>query len=155
MADRWTEGDRWGRDYSGGYRGAGYGQGRYEGRYGREGYGSSNRWGEYGRGTGGGDYANRGYYRNEGYGRGDYGGYGRQDWGRDDNRDYNRDFGRDYNRDYGRGYRDDRGWMDRAGDEVASWFGDEDAERRRRMDDLRDRDDWRDYGARSRWRDDW
>nr|CAD6437817.1 SWFGD domain-containing protein [Rhizobium sp. Q54] len=30
--------------------------------------------------------------------------------------------------------REDRGFLDRAGDEVASWFGDEDAERRRRMD---------------------
>jgi hypothetical protein len=29
---------------------------------------------------------------------------------------------------------DDRGWFDRASDEVASWFGDEDAERRRRQD---------------------
>jgi osmotically-inducible protein OsmY len=29
---------------------------------------------------------------------------------------------------------EDRGWWDRASDEVASWFGDEEAERRRRMD---------------------
>lgn len=44
--------------------------------------------------------------------------------------------------DYGqeRGYMDrdrrgrDRGFMERASDEVASWFGDEDAERRRQMD---------------------
>jgi osmotically-inducible protein OsmY len=28
----------------------------------------------------------------------------------------------------------DRGWLDKAGDEVASWFGDEEADRRRRMD---------------------
>lgn len=36
-----------------------------------------------------------------------------------------------------RGYTDsyeDRGFLERAGDEVASWFGDEDATRRRRMD---------------------
>ena len=32
------------------------------------------------------------------------------------------------------GRRDDRGFFERAGDEVASWFGDEDAERRRRED---------------------
>ncbi|HET6854345.1 MAG TPA: BON domain-containing protein, partial [Pyrinomonadaceae bacterium] len=32
----------------------------------------------------------------------------------------------------------DRGWWDRASDEVASWFGDEEAERRRRMDAQRD-----------------
>ena len=32
---------------------------------------------------------------------------------------------------------EERGWWDRASDAVASWFGDEDAERRRRMDDQR------------------
>lgn len=35
-----------------------------------------------------------------------------------------------------RGYgRDDRGFFDRAGDEVRSWFGDDEAERRRRLDE--------------------
>ncbi|PWC44730.1 BON domain-containing protein [Azospirillum sp. TSO22-1] len=38
----------------------------------------------------------------------------------------------------GRGRDEDRGFLERAGDEVASWFGDEDAERRRRMDEIRD-----------------
>lgn len=33
---------------------------------------------------------------------------------------------------------DDRGWWDRTRDEVSSWFGDEDAERRRRMDEMRE-----------------
>ena len=37
-----------------------------------------------------------------------------------------------------RGARDDRGFWDRAGDEVASWFGDDDAERRRRDDRMRE-----------------
>ncbi len=37
---------------------------------------------------------------------------------------------------YGRG--EDRDMWDRAGDEIASWFGDEDAERRRDMDARRD-----------------
>lgn len=32
---------------------------------------------------------------------------------------------------------EERGWWDRASDAVASWFGDEDAERRRRMDEQR------------------
>lgn len=32
---------------------------------------------------------------------------------------------------------EDRGWFDRAADEVSSWFGDTDAERRRRMDENR------------------
>ena len=37
--------------------------------------------------------------------------------------------------DYGgRRYDEDRGLIDRAGDEIASWFGDEQAERRREMD---------------------
>lgn len=73
-------------------------------------------------------------------------------------------YGTGYRGDYGRD--EDRGWMDRAGDEVASWFGDDEAEYRRRMDRRRDeaeryyrrdRDD--DYLApgrsRRRWRDDW
>ena len=30
--------------------------------------------------------------------------------------------------------RNERGWFERAGDEIASWFGDDDAERRRRQD---------------------
>jgi osmotically-inducible protein OsmY len=33
----------------------------------------------------------------------------------------------------------ERGWFDRAADEVSSWFGDEDAERRRHMDESRER----------------
>ncbi len=69
----------------------------------------------------------------------------------DDNR-YNR-HGSDRGNEarYGRpdGDRDDRGFFDRAGDEVRSWFGDEEAERRRRYDERdeerhgsdRDRDD--------------
>ncbi len=36
------------------------------------------------------------------------------------------------------GNRDDRGFWERAGDEVASWFGDDDAERRRNQDHRRD-----------------
>ena len=42
--------------------------------------------------------------------------------------------------------REDRGFFERAGDEVASWFGDEEAERRRREDmrvRRRDEDSWR------------
>lgn len=40
--------------------------------------------------------------------------------------------------DFRGGGRDDRGFWDRASDEVASWFGDEDAERRRRQDQRRE-----------------
>lgn len=63
-----------------------------------------------------------------------------------------------------RGYRrDERGFMDRAGDEVRSWFGDDDAERRRQFDD-RDRNRERVYGQggeygpgsyRGSWERDW
>ena len=50
-----------------------------------------------------------------------------------------RDSGRDFRgQDRGRGGPDDRGFFERAGDEVASWFGDEDAERRRNEDRMRE-----------------
>lgn len=51
------------------------------------------------------------------------------------------DSGYGRHRDYGRGNRgaghDERGFMDRAGDEVRSWFGDDEAERRRERDERR------------------
>jgi osmotically-inducible protein OsmY len=56
------------------------------------------------------------------YARGDY---GRGDYGREDRA------GRSHGHDEG------RDWWDRAGDEVSSWLGDEDAGRRRVMDDRR------------------
>lgn len=141
------------RDYYGGYGGReDYGRGGYRGDYGygREGRG----WGGYGRredygredygreGGGYGGYDEGGYgYGREGYG---YGGYGRGgNYGRDDfRRRYGEDYGRGgyrrgyYGRDYG-GRNEERGWWDRATDEVSSWFGDEDAERRREMDERR------------------
>lgn len=50
------------------------------------------------------------------------------------------------------GYDSERGFIDRAGDEIRSWFGDEEAERRRELDQRQDarqaRDGWRDGGAR-------
>jgi len=52
-------------------------------------------------------------------------------------RDYEDRGQRDYgNRGYGSRERD---WWDRATDEVSSWFGDEDAQRRRKMDEHRGR----------------
>jgi hypothetical protein len=59
----------------------------------------------------------------------------------------------------GRGSREDRGLFERAGDEIASWFGDDDAERRRRHDQRMegrdrgwDRDrDWRRDEERGRF----
>ena len=47
-----------------------------------------------------------------------------------------RNWDRGGNRDY-RGGDDDRGFFDRAGDEVRSWFGDEEAQRRREADERR------------------
>lgn len=52
---------------------------------------------------------------------------------------YDREYDRNYDRAHeGRGSdrweADNRGLLDRAGDEVRSWFGDEEAERRRRLD---------------------
>ena len=52
-----------------------------------------------------------------------------------DNRDSDRFSSRDRE---GRSSRDDRGFFERAGDEISSWFGDEDAERRRHQDRMRD-----------------
>jgi len=61
---------------------------------------------------------------------------------------YRRDRERDY-RGGDRGYDDgDRGFFERAGDEVRSWFGDEEAERRRRQDQRYDRYAERGYDDR-------
>jgi len=58
-----------------------------------------------------------------------HGGYGSSEQNREDNRGYGA-------RDYGgwREYGERRGFFERAGDEIASWFGDEDAARRREQD---------------------
>ncbi|HUE82851.1 MAG TPA: SWFGD domain-containing protein [Pyrinomonadaceae bacterium] len=56
---------------------------------------------------------------------------GRSDWNRD-RRDYERVR-------YGEGFRrEDRDFLDRASDEVSSWFGDREAARRRRQDERRE-----------------
>lgn len=77
------------------------------------------------------DY-NRSYGRSgmDTYGSGSY--YGNTNRDRYMDRDSNdRSWNRDRDRDSRRGNRD---WWDRATDEVASWFGDDDAERRREAD---------------------
>lgn len=68
-----------------------------------------------------------GYERDRSMGERGYGGsgYGRE---RSGSSDWN-------SSDPDRGGRNERGWLEKAGDEVASWFGDDDAERRRRMDE--------------------
>jgi hypothetical protein len=92
-------------------------------------------------------------YGSGGYGeeRGRYGGPRGQDYRRDDERARSYGdprYGRDRS-DQGRARwdTDERGFFDRAGDEVRSWFGDEDAERRRRLDERdAERDERRRYG---------
>ncbi|WP_293972986.1 DUF2171 domain-containing protein [Sphingomonas sp.] len=98
-----------------------------------------------------------GYERNDRRYGGGYGTYG-EDRGRygptqgrtyqtrSDDSDYRQnrfddrsDYGRSHHGRDPRGYDyQDRGFFDRAGDEVRSWFGDEDAERRRRADERND-----------------
>lgn len=64
--------------------------------------------------------------------------YGNDRYGRHNQYDRDRDYDYDrnkYNNYFGR-RENDRDWWDRTTDEVASWFGDDDAERRRRMDKM-------------------
>jgi osmotically-inducible protein OsmY len=89
------------------------------------------------------DYSgNRGMYGNStgvNRGTGSYMGRNENDWGRSGDRgfpdsDYGNTSGR-YSND--RDGNNERGWWDKTKDEVSSWFGDDDAERRRRMDEIR------------------
>lgn len=104
------------------------------GGYGRQGYGpsggGSQGYSQGGYGSHGGGYENQGRYRSEGgnYGAGRYGsGNAGGSYGRGapliPERQYDRD---------------DRGLFERASDEVMSWFGDDDAARRRKMDSRED-----------------
>jgi osmotically-inducible protein OsmY len=47
-------------------------------------------------------------------------------------------YGRSVNRENDYGNMQDRDWWNKTKDEVSSWFGDDEAERRRRMDDIKD-----------------
>ncbi len=138
-------------EYDQGGRGdSGYGRGGYEGRDRRDdrsyaddgfrrssqGYGAAygERFGQ-GRPTPRGDDSRRyGYGRDPSpsYGSGGYGGGYRQ------GSPYGYGGGGSGYGSFDRGRDDDggerRGWWDRTSDEVSSWFGDEDADRRRRMD---------------------
>jgi osmotically-inducible protein OsmY len=106
------------------YRGYGGEQQRYG--YGRSGYYS--------------EPSRRGYRgrrSNEAYGAYDY---GRYEYGDRTREPY---YQRGYEGEYrerggrGRGRGEERGFFERAGDEVRSWFGDDEAERRRRADEMR------------------
>jgi osmotically-inducible protein OsmY len=98
------------RDYEGYNRGAGRGS-----SIGASNYGDRGREGSMYGGNGGSTYGSHYNYRD--YGRGTQG------------------------RNYGRGYSEndptERSWWDRTKDEVSSWFGDDDAERRRQRDSYR------------------
>ncbi len=140
---------QYGDDYDYGYDDRGsrmdnagsYGQSRADRNFGRD-FQSE-------RGFGGSDYRRSGAYdpladydRQQTRSRGSHGGSGRD-------RDFDRSYGSNTSSrsNYGRGEyapderRDhDRGFFDKAGDEVASWFGDDEAERRREMDYRRQQD---------------
>jgi hypothetical protein len=168
--------DRYGDDRRDDYRQdrqQGYGRDEDRGAYGQRDYGNQrynqreqmNRGQGYGRPYGedrGGQDRDTGYYQGSSFGRDDQ----RSD------RNYGGERGRGGERwaegermrgDYGRqpqGYSyDDRGFMARAGDEVRSWFGDDEAERRReydaRMDEQRGGSGWGgSYGDRNEQRGD-
>jgi len=82
-----------------------------------------------------------------GYGGSDYGRYesgsrSGEPYGRGDQERHNDPFYRNrVYRGFNRGWEEqggqERGFLERAGDEVRSWFGDEEAERRRRQDEVR------------------
>lgn len=106
--------------------------GRYPSRRGSE-YGSSGRQGYWGGGWEN-ERDERSRYGNPIGGSGFERGYNESSSGYPSQRYGER--GSEYDRErYGGG--EERGWWDRASDAVASWFGDEDAERRRRMDEQR------------------
>jgi hypothetical protein len=69
------------------------------------------------------------------------GSYGDDRYGSEGWRERDRERHRDHHPEQGRGGYgrdgDDRGFLDRAGDEVRSWFGDDDAQHRREMDQRR------------------
>lgn len=90
---------------------------------------------------------NRGYEPRQYRGAGGYSGNYGTDYGKRYNDEYSSGYGNRYDRDiYGtnRDWKDrdrnrgDRDWWDRTTDEVASWFGDDEAERRRRRDRMYD-----------------
>ena len=152
------------QDFGGRYNEGRYGEGR-SGDYGyrnerdqgRESYRSGDR--DQGYRTASYGDSSRGYgYTGDRYGRDDR--QGRYEQGRYDQGRYEQGRGQDRRPqsggDYGRqpqGYDyEDRGFFARAGDEVRSWFGDEEAERRREADAQYDE---RYYAAQDRDYDSW
>jgi osmotically-inducible protein OsmY len=123
------------RYYTGDEQGRGFGGGRdlggraYRSSYDRDWGDSSSSQRDYGRSYGSTGFVNRGRQQSER----DYEGTFRPP-------EYGRDFETNRSRGLsGESAANDRDWVDRASDEVSSWFGDEAAERRRRMDKMRDK----------------
>ena len=159
--DRYGRADYGNQDYSRGYDDRNYGRDRGYGR--DEGYGAR-RYSEQAYGQSYGAQQDRGQAR---YARGDefHGSYAsdgrrfedvgqRRHWDDDDRRDDRggRQYGAGREQGYGRqpqGYDyQDRGFFARAGDEVRSWFGDDDAERRREADNRYDERYYANQGRR-------
>lgn len=115
-------------------RDSGFNRGRYNGDR-NEGFTGYNDWRTSRYGSSNRDYLNYGSERGVNDRFGD-----EHEKSNYEGRNYNRgggnygggNYGSDYNR--GRDERGDRGWWDKTSDEVSSWFGDEDAERRRERD---------------------
>jgi osmotically-inducible protein OsmY len=72
-------------------------------------------------------------------------GYGASGYGREGLAD--RSYGYDYRQRQSRGSQE-RSWWDRVTDEIASWFGDHDAERRRQMDEASEGKTYRGKGPK-------
>ncbi len=88
-----------------------------------------NRWNNYN------DY-NRNNFRGDSYNRNDYMRSNQYDRDSNWNNDYNNRYKNEGWRDnYNNNREEDRNWWDKTKDEVASWFGDDDAQRRRNRDD--------------------
>lgn len=148
-----------GETFTGGNYGSGYvrredynrnKEQKYDNRSGIENYsrGMSSRDRDYERsnyGYGGSSRYNEPRYSRSDYNARDYEAGGSSRYGSDYSNDYT-DYG-DYDRN--RYDEEDRGWWDKASDEVASWFGDEDATRRRRIDARRKEGDFTGRGPKN------
>jgi len=133
-------GEQGSQSYGSGYgQGSSYRSGRQQGYSSDSSYNMGSNSGSYGGGSGyGSSYGSGSGY---GSGQGTYNegssGYGQRPGSYGNTSSYNSGYGSDYGNRYDR-YEDDdrneRGFFNKAGDEISSWFGDEEARRRREMD---------------------
>jgi osmotically-inducible protein OsmY len=128
-----------GDGYTGSDRDTGFGSRGYEEDFPRE--------NSFGRGRGGFDSSFRsgGSYGRQGFtGAGSFGGRGSSNYGENEGWGgrYTENFPeseRGFQQNTRDNYGQDRGWWDRTSDEVSSWFGDEEAARRRQWDERMDK----------------